>query len=145
MQPGCSLSDLCSQALQRAKRTDAGTELVHHLQSELLAAIDPADGLDVAVGYRPAVGALGFGGDWYDVVAARPDATAIIVGDVVGHGVGAAAEGGAGDVPAGQCGSPEGDAFDVKSRGAGRAHAAAPLPKISAQLLPPKPKELERA
>jgi serine phosphatase RsbU (regulator of sigma subunit) len=86
------LSDLCSQALQRSRRTDAGTELVHHLQSELLGAVDPVDGLEVAVGYRPAVGTLGFGGDWYDLVALRPGATAFIVGDVVGHGVGAAAQ-----------------------------------------------------
>ena len=86
------LTDLCSEALQRARRSDAASELVHHLQAELLAAVDPADGLDVAVGYRPAVGALGFGGDWYDVVAARPGATAIIVGDVVGHGIAAGAQ-----------------------------------------------------
>jgi PAS domain S-box-containing protein len=86
------LSDLCGQALQRAARTDADRELVRHLQNELLAGVDPADGLEVAVGYRPAVGTLGFGGDWYDVVSIRPDATAVIVGDVVGHGVEAAAQ-----------------------------------------------------
>jgi serine phosphatase RsbU (regulator of sigma subunit) len=39
----------------------------------------------------PAGSALGFGGDWYDVVTVSESVTALIVGDVVGHDVEAAA------------------------------------------------------
>lgn len=85
------LVDLCSQTLQRIRRTDAVTHLVGTLQAELLSGQDDPDGIEVAVGYRPAVSDLGFGGDWYDVVATSEDATAFVVGDVVGHGIEAAA------------------------------------------------------
>src|SRR6185295_17611631 len=51
-----------------------------------------------------------------------------------------------GQLPAGQGGRPERRAFDIEGRGPHlAAHADAPLPKISAQLLPPKPNELESA
>jgi serine phosphatase RsbU (regulator of sigma subunit) len=65
---------------------------VRHLQGELLGTVDRSEGLDVAVGYQPAVSALGLGGDWFDVVAVSAHETVLVVGDVVGHGVEAAAQ-----------------------------------------------------
>jgi serine phosphatase RsbU (regulator of sigma subunit)/anti-sigma regulatory factor (Ser/Thr protein kinase) len=47
-------------------------------------------GLDVAARYRPAAGAS-LGGDWYDVFAVPGGNVGVAVGDVVGHGVEAAA------------------------------------------------------
>ncbi|MFE7464994.1 PP2C family protein-serine/threonine phosphatase [Streptomyces sp. NPDC057499] len=44
----------------------------------------------VAVRYRPAVGALEVGGDWYDLVELPGDRLGVAVGDVVGHGLSAA-------------------------------------------------------
>ncbi|MCD9877895.1 PP2C family protein-serine/threonine phosphatase [Streptomyces guryensis] len=46
---------------------------------------------DIAVRYLPALGSLNVCGDWYDVVDLPPDRYAIAVGDVVGHGLEAAA------------------------------------------------------
>ncbi|MFE1910258.1 PP2C family protein-serine/threonine phosphatase [Streptomyces anandii] len=46
---------------------------------------------DVAVRYLPATGSLNVCGDWYDVVDLPPDRVALAVGDVIGHGLRAAA------------------------------------------------------
>ncbi|WP_307801881.1 PP2C family protein-serine/threonine phosphatase [Actinomadura violacea] len=46
---------------------------------------------EVAVRYLPATRGLSVGGDWYDVVDLPPDRFALAVGDVVGHGLEAAA------------------------------------------------------
>ena len=45
----------------------------------------------VAAAYLPAVEALDVGGDWYDVFALGADRVGVVVGDVVGRGVEAAA------------------------------------------------------
>jgi PAS domain S-box-containing protein len=50
----------------------------------------PAD-LHVAVRYEPAAGDLRLGGDWYDVFDLPDGLVGIAAGDVVGHGIGAAA------------------------------------------------------
>ncbi|GAA3246141.1 hypothetical protein GCM10020256_73590 [Streptomyces thermocoprophilus] len=41
--------------------------------------------------YRPAVDPNGVGGDWYDVVPLPGGRSALVVGDVMGHGLAAAA------------------------------------------------------
>jgi PAS domain S-box-containing protein len=79
----------CASALQRASRAGIRAELVTAMQEEVLRPHRNAAGLDLAVEYRPAVNEIGFGGDWYDVVTADRH-IALVVGDVVGHGVGAA-------------------------------------------------------
>ena len=85
------LGDLCSDAMRRVQRTDAEHRFVRQLQDEVLAAPDgPAD-LEVAVAYEPAQADIGFGGDWYDVICVDEGCTAFVVGDVVGHGLAAAA------------------------------------------------------
>jgi GAF domain-containing protein/anti-sigma regulatory factor (Ser/Thr protein kinase) len=48
-------------------------------------------GLDVATSYRPAAVRGGIGGDWYDVFALPHGDVALAIGDVMGHGIGAAA------------------------------------------------------
>jgi hypothetical protein len=61
-------------------------------QRSLLPA-EPAsiDGVAVRARYRPANEGFGVGGDWYETFALGPDRLMVIVGDLVGHGVGAAA------------------------------------------------------
>jgi serine phosphatase RsbU (regulator of sigma subunit) len=49
-----------------------------------------ADHHEVAVRYRPAIGALNVCGDWYDLVELPGEQMAVAVGDVVGHGLAAA-------------------------------------------------------
>lgn len=86
------LADLCSQALERSQRSDMHDRLVHELQSRVLAEHESLGSLDVAVGYVPAQDAIGFGGDWYDVVRIDDRHKAFVVGDVAGHGIDAAAQ-----------------------------------------------------
>jgi len=61
-------------------------------QRSLLPA-EPAaiDGVAVRARYRPANEGFGVGGDWYETFALGPDRLMVIVGDLVGHGVTAAA------------------------------------------------------
>lgn len=62
------------------------------LQSAMLPAPSPHAGLAAAaVRYHPAQGALNVCGDWYDLVDLTRGRTAVAVGDVVGHGLKAAA------------------------------------------------------
>ncbi|MER6980093.1 SpoIIE family protein phosphatase [Streptomyces carpinensis] len=51
----------------------------------------PLTGLDVASHYQPAQASCEVGGDWYDVIPLDGDKTALVVGDVMGNGIDAAA------------------------------------------------------
>jgi serine/threonine-protein kinase RsbW len=79
------------QELMRARRWEQG--IAQQLQDSLLAGVLPStQRLQVEVAYRPAVAGLDVGGDWYDAFWVEPDTTvALVVGDVVGRGIGAAA------------------------------------------------------
>ncbi|MFD9209445.1 SpoIIE family protein phosphatase [Streptomyces sioyaensis] len=48
-------------------------------------------GLEIASRYQPAGAASEVGGDWYDVIPLADDKTALVVGDVMGSGINAAA------------------------------------------------------
>jgi GAF domain-containing protein/anti-sigma regulatory factor (Ser/Thr protein kinase) len=48
-------------------------------------------GLDVAAGYRPAAVRGSIGGDWYDIFPLPRGRVGLVIGDVMGHGVAAAA------------------------------------------------------
>ncbi|MGW3634954.1 PP2C family protein-serine/threonine phosphatase [Streptomyces sp. NPDC005122] len=61
------------------------------LQEAMLQSPDLARHQDIAVRYLPAAGSLNVCGDWYDVVDLADDRFAVAVGDVVGHGLEAAA------------------------------------------------------
>ncbi|MFH8417910.1 SpoIIE family protein phosphatase [Streptomyces collinus] len=61
------------------------------LQEALLSAPDLNRHDNIAVRYLPATTSLNVCGDWYDVVDLPPDRYAAAVGDVVGHGLRAAA------------------------------------------------------
>ncbi|HEY9441200.1 MAG TPA: SpoIIE family protein phosphatase [Streptomyces sp.] len=66
-------------------------EHVVSLQRSLLPRATPhTPGLRVHANYAPAFDAHGVGGDWYDVVALPSGRTALVVGDVTGHGLAAA-------------------------------------------------------
>jgi serine phosphatase RsbU (regulator of sigma subunit) len=60
------------------------------LQEAMLHSPDLARHRDAAVRYLPAVGSLNVCGDWYDIVDLPAGRFAVVVGDVVGHGLEAA-------------------------------------------------------
>lgn len=62
------------------------------LQRDLLPAVVPEiEGLDVALRYLPGETGSQAGGDWYDVLELGQGRAGLVVGDITGHGVGAAA------------------------------------------------------
>ncbi|KUJ68422.1 PAS sensor protein [Streptomyces albus subsp. albus] len=62
------------------------------LQRHLLTHSPPQPkGLDIAYRYEPAHAAGRIGGDWFDVIPLSDDRTALVVGDVMGSGINAAA------------------------------------------------------
>jgi PAS domain S-box-containing protein len=79
------------QELLRARRREH--EVALELQRGLLAgALQGGEGIELGVAYRPADRGLEVGGDWYDAFWLVPEETlGIVVGDVVGRGLGAAA------------------------------------------------------
>lgn len=68
-------------------------EIAHQLQQSLLSGVLPAAaGFDLGATYHPGVPGLDVGGDWYDAFWLTPGQTlALVVGDVVGRGIEAAA------------------------------------------------------
>ncbi|MFF1546064.1 PP2C family protein-serine/threonine phosphatase [Streptomyces sp. NPDC058291] len=77
-----------NERLRRAHAREREVALA--LQAAMLPAPGPIGPHEAAVRYRPAVGALNVCGDWYDLVDLPDDNLAVAVGDVVGHGLGAA-------------------------------------------------------
>ncbi|HTU71995.1 MAG TPA: SpoIIE family protein phosphatase [Trebonia sp.] len=67
---------------------DAAVTLQHSL---LPRDIPPVPGLDVAYRYRPASRTPEIGGDWFDVIGLDRGRVALVVGDVIGHGIRASA------------------------------------------------------
>ncbi|MFJ7244324.1 SpoIIE family protein phosphatase [Kitasatospora sp. NPDC098652] len=62
------------------------------LQRHLLPRRPPkATGLDIAFRYQPATAGAEAGGDWFDTIRQPAEHTALVVGDVMGHGINAAA------------------------------------------------------
>lgn len=86
-----SLGGLIAQALERAQLYDAKHRLAHGLQEALLPrSLARLPGLEAAARYVPATHGMDIGGDFYDLVPARP-LPAAVIGDVQGHNVTAAA------------------------------------------------------
>jgi phosphoserine phosphatase RsbU/P len=78
-------------ALDNARLYGRQLKVAETLQHSLLTPPPPLDGLQLAVRYRPAGAHQQVGGDWYDAFG-QPDGSALlIIGDVVGHNVDAAA------------------------------------------------------
>jgi serine phosphatase RsbU (regulator of sigma subunit) len=87
-----ALADLAGQALDRARLYEVEHSAAHQLQQALLPARPPVlDGIRTAAGYRPADSLHEIGGDWYDVFALPGGRAGLVVGDVVGHDLDAAA------------------------------------------------------
>ncbi|WP_254705658.1 SpoIIE family protein phosphatase [Streptomyces vilmorinianum] len=87
-----ALAGLIAQALERARRYDSESALARGLQDALLPRRLPVrDKVDTVARYLPGTQGMDVGGDWYDVIETGQGQLALVVGDVQGHGVAAAA------------------------------------------------------
>ncbi|MEM1332726.1 MAG: SpoIIE family protein phosphatase [Actinomycetota bacterium] len=90
-----ALDDLCQTTAEHVNAALAGAaeeRAARRLQHALLPDhLDAHPHLDVAAIYRAAAQHVDIGGDWYDTFAWSDGRYCIVVGDVVGHGVEAAA------------------------------------------------------
>ncbi|MFD7505871.1 SpoIIE family protein phosphatase [Streptomyces sp. NPDC059850] len=78
--------------LDNARRFDRERTAALSLQQSLLPQGTPAQAaVETASRYLPAGGRSGLAGDWFDVIPLSGARVALVVGDVVGHGIGAAA------------------------------------------------------
>ncbi|WP_269857367.1 SpoIIE family protein phosphatase [Streptomyces sp. RPT161] len=75
-------------ALRYAREHDIALTLQ---RSMLPRSFKPPSGIEIAHRYTPASEAAEVGGDWYDVAAMTPGKAALAIGDVMGHGIPAAA------------------------------------------------------
>ncbi|MBT2468633.1 SpoIIE family protein phosphatase [Streptomyces sp. ISL-66] len=79
-------------AIDNARWYQHAADTALTLQRHLLPHAPPrAAGLQIAYRYQPAAAASGIGGDWFDAIPQTKNRTALVVGDVMGHGVHAAA------------------------------------------------------
>ncbi|MFI0352105.1 SpoIIE family protein phosphatase [Actinomadura sp. 9N407] len=86
-----AIAELGAQALGRARRFDLESRVASTLQQSVLPdRLPPVPGATARARYRPASEDR-LGGDWYDQVPVHDGRVAVAVGDVSGHGIGAAA------------------------------------------------------
>ncbi|RBM05494.1 SpoIIE family protein phosphatase [Streptomyces sp. PT12] len=87
-----TIARLLAQALSRAFLQDTERELAADLQHTMRPGPAPRlPGMAIATRYVPTGGGLRVGGDWYDVIPLPSGRVALIIGDVQGHDVRAAA------------------------------------------------------
>jgi PAS domain-containing protein/anti-sigma regulatory factor (Ser/Thr protein kinase) len=83
-----ALSGLAAHALERARLYDAEHSRAQELQRGLLPHTLPdLPAVTSAASYIPAGTGAEVGGDWYDVLPLSAERVALVIGDVMGHGV----------------------------------------------------------
>ncbi|MDT0274489.1 SpoIIE family protein phosphatase [Blastococcus goldschmidtiae] len=78
-------------ALDNARLAAAQQQVAERLQLSLLSPPVQPDSLELAVRYRPATRGIAIGGDWYDAFLQPDGDTVLVIGDVMGHDIEAAA------------------------------------------------------
>ena len=87
-----ALAGQAAQALDRARRFESEQRMAETLQQSVLPATLPSlPGVQLAGRYLPGTAELEVGGDWYDAILLSNGRFGLVVGDVVGKGVRAAA------------------------------------------------------
>ncbi len=87
-----ALAAYTSQALQRALLFQDRMDALVTLQSALMPRLPRPENLTLAARYLPAATLDQIGGDWFDAVVMPNGRTAIMIGDVIGHDISAAAK-----------------------------------------------------
>jgi serine phosphatase RsbU (regulator of sigma subunit)/PAS domain-containing protein len=85
------VADRTALALDNSRLYEQQRRVAETLQRSMLTAPPEPDHAEIVVRYHPAVEAAEVGGDWYDAFLAPGGATVLIIGDVVGHDIAAAA------------------------------------------------------
>jgi serine phosphatase RsbU (regulator of sigma subunit) len=78
-------------ALDNARLAQANQQVAERLQRSLLSPPVQPDHLELVVRYRPATKGVSIGGDWYDAFLQPDGDTVLVIGDVMGHDIEAAA------------------------------------------------------
>ncbi|WP_155858870.1 PP2C family protein-serine/threonine phosphatase [Candidatus Blastococcus massiliensis] len=78
-------------ALDNARLAAASQQVAERLQLSLLSPPVQPDRLELSVRYRPATRGVSIGGDWYDAFLQPDGDTVLVIGDVMGHDIEAAA------------------------------------------------------
>ncbi|MFG1607969.1 GAF domain-containing SpoIIE family protein phosphatase [Actinoplanes sp. NPDC049265] len=86
-----ALAGFVAQALQRADYLFSRENVATVLQRAMLTDLPDTAPYEVAARYEPAARGEHVGGDWYDAVRLDPRQLALVIGDVTGHDMGAAA------------------------------------------------------
>ncbi|MEO3754115.1 SpoIIE family protein phosphatase [Streptomyces sp. B6B3] len=87
-----AVSGLVAQALERAQLFDTEHRRAKALQRGLLPqGLPEVTAVSAAARYLPAGRGIEVGGDWYDVLPLSADRVALVIGDVMGHGLSEAA------------------------------------------------------
>ncbi|GDY50842.1 hypothetical protein SVIO_014650 [Streptomyces violaceusniger] len=87
-----ALSGLVAQALERARLYDAEHTRAQELQRGLLPrALPVVPAVAAEARYLPATEGVQVGGDWYDLIPLSGERIALVIGDVMGHGLSEAA------------------------------------------------------
>lgn len=87
-----AVGHLCVETVERAERYDADHDLIVALHDRLLPSLPALAGLRVAARYDTSDAHAAVGGDWYEGLLLGDGRMALVVGDVVGHGLTAAAD-----------------------------------------------------
>src|SRR5262245_36513312 len=87
-----TMAHLCAQAIERARLYESERRIANRLQRALLPEEVVADpGVEITAHYQSGTERMEIGGDWYDTFSLPNGRIGIAVGDVVGHGIEAAA------------------------------------------------------
>lgn len=86
------VSGLIAQTLARARLRESERSLAAELQEQLLPrALPKLPGVEVCARYLTATDGMGVGGDWYDLLELPGQRIGLVIGDVQGHNMRAAA------------------------------------------------------
>ncbi|MCF6745809.1 PAS domain-containing protein [Blastococcus sp. KM273128] len=88
---GSEVAGRAGLALDNARLYRQQRVVAETLQRSLLTAPPEPDHLEIAVRYLPAAESTAVGGDWYDSFLQAAGATVLVIGDVAGHDISAAA------------------------------------------------------
>jgi len=86
-----ALGGYTAQALDRARLLAERQSVARTLQASMLSPLPTVEGVQITSIYEPAARTEDVGGDWYDAIELENGSLALMIGDVTGHDLAAAA------------------------------------------------------